>query len=158
MAGRPTKYDPSYHPKTAIKLALTGFTNDQMADFFEVNVDTIHEWRKKHPEFSDAIKSGKDVADSNVASSLYQRALGQTKKIQKAIKLKKTVNGEGSEERVEMVEEEIYIPPDTTAQIFWLKNRQPKIWCDKKELGLTDENGKDLLHTFKIEIVPPREE
>ena len=137
--GRPTKYDEAVHPKTAIKLALTGFTDEQMAAFFEVNTDTIYEWKKKYPKFSEAIKSGKEVADSNIASSLYQRALGQTKKIQKAIKLKKTINGQGSEERVEMVEEEIYIPPDTTAQIFWLKNRQPKTWREKTE---TEHSGE----------------
>lgn len=133
---RPTKYDESY-PKTALKLALTGFTDEQMADFFEINKDTLYEWRKKYPKFSDSIKSGKEVADSNVASSLYQRALGQTKKIQKAFKLKTTKNGEGSEERIEVAEEEVYIPPDTTAQIFWLKNRQPKAWRDKQETEIS---------------------
>lgn len=143
--GRPTKYDEIIHPKTAIKLALTGFTDEQMAAFFEVNTDTIYEWKKKYPKFSEAIKSGKEVADSNVASSLYQRALGQTKRIQKAIKLKTTVNGQGSTEKIQMVEEEIYIPPDTTAQIFWLKNRQPKAWRDKVEIDSKVTTEKQII-------------
>lgn len=137
MIGRPVKYDEDYHPKIALKLALTGFIDEQMADFFEIATSTYYEWLKKYPAFSESIKSGKIVADSNIASSLYTKALGQTKKVQKAIKLKETKTGIGSTERVEMVEEEIYIPPDTTAQIFWLKNRQPKAWRDKVESDVT---------------------
>jgi len=135
--GRPTKYNEDYHPKTALKLSLAGFTDDQMADFFEINPDTLYEWKKRYPAFSEALKNGKAVADANVASTLYQRAMGTTKKIKKAIKIREQKNGEGMVEKIEHVEDEIYIPPDVTAIIFWLKNRQPRIWRDRVEQETT---------------------
>ncbi len=48
----------------AYKLALLGSTDDELADFFRVRVSTIHNWKKKHNEFLDALKRGKDVADA----------------------------------------------------------------------------------------------
>ena len=73
--GRPTKYEERF-AEQARKLCLLGATDEELASFFEVNPDTIHEWKKVHAEFSESIKKGKVEADSNVADRLYQRAMG----------------------------------------------------------------------------------
>lgn len=137
--GRPTKYKEEYVDQ-AYKLCLLGHTDEEMAQFFEVHISTIYEWKNEHPEFSDAIKKGKEFADFDVVQSLYNRAIGMTIK-------KQVVKGEGA-----VVEIEDEIPPDTTAMIFWLKNRQPKKWRDKQvtehEGGITVEH-KSMEDIFK---------
>ena len=121
---RPTLYKPEYIDQ-AYKLCMMGATDDELAFFFEVHRDTISEWKKKHPEFSDTLKKGKNFADAEVAHSLYRKAIGY----------------EHEDVDIKMYEGGIittrltkHYPPDTTADIFWLKNRQKKYWRDKQEL------------------------
>ncbi len=132
--GRPTKYKPEY-AKQAYKLSLLGTTDQNLADFFEVALSTISEWKNTFPEFSDALKKGKQVADATVANSLYKRANGYKVKVDKIFQY------EGSPVVVPTTEK---YPPDTTAAIFWLKNRQPDQWRDKKELT-GDINHKHIV-------------
>lgn len=120
--GRPTKYRIEYNEQ-AYKLCLLGHTDDELAEFFEVHVSTIHQWKLDHPDFSDSIKKGKDVADAEVSKSLYHRALGYS---HPDVDIK-AVNGEIIETPVIK-----HYPPDATSAIFWLKNRQPKKWRDKQ--------------------------
>jgi hypothetical protein len=139
--GRPSLYDPDYHPKKVVGYCLLGLTNEQIAGVFDIAVSTLYEWQKEYPGFSEAIKSGKEEADVKIAASLYKRALGSKEKVKKAFKLRTTVNGEGSSERIEIVEEEVVIPADTGAAIFWLKNRHPDQWRDKKEVDVNDTSN-----------------
>jgi hypothetical protein len=135
MAGRPTKYKNEY-PDQAYKLCLLGATDKELADFFEVNEDTINEWKKVHEEFSVSIKKGKIAADSNVADRLYQRAMGFEHDSEE-IKVVSTGKEGSIIERVPI--RKIY-PPDPTAAIFWLKNRQSAKWRDKQETRI-DQNS-----------------
>jgi hypothetical protein len=99
---------------------------------------------------SAALKKGKAPVDIQVENALLKRALGQIVKVKKPIKLKHKgqIPGKGfiEEERIEYAEEEVYIPPDTTAQIFWLKNRRPDKWRDKVEGA--PEGNNDLLQSL----------
>ena len=74
-AGRPTKYKEEYN-EHAYKLCLLGYIDEDLAKFFEVDVSTINNWKIEYPKFFESIKSGKEVADANVAESLYKRANG----------------------------------------------------------------------------------
>lgn len=133
--GRPDKYKSEYNVQV-LKLCVLGATDVEIANFFEVAESTINLWKKKYPDFSESIKKGKMEADANVASSLYQRATGYKTKTQKAFKVRTTRNGEGSSEDVKVVTVEEAHAPDTTAIIFWLKNRRPGEWADKKQIEL----------------------
>lgn len=119
---RPTDYREEY-AEQARKLCLLGYTDKQLADFFNVSEQTINTWKIKHPQFLESIKRGKEIADINVVESLYKRAIGIE---YDEIELK--TDGKAKSKRVVKK----FIPPDTTAQIFWLKNRQPKSWRDKQ--------------------------
>ncbi len=129
-AGRPTLYDDSY-PKQAAKLCALGATDQELADFFEVDRATIYRWKHDHPEFCDAIVIAKDAADNRVERSLYQRAVGYE---QDEVKIFQ--NGG----------DPVYAPfrakiaPDTTAQIFWLKNRKKHEWRDRHEFAGDPDN------------------
>lgn len=124
---RPSKFDPKFIEQ-ARKLAELGATDREMADFFQVAESTLHLWKLQHPKFSESLKVGKDVADDRVEQSLYRRALGYS---HDAVKMH-VIDGEVS--TTAYVE---HYPPDTTAAIFWLKNRRKGEWRDKTETEVT---------------------
>jgi hypothetical protein len=139
QGGRPTKYRISFI-RQAIRLGRLGATDKEVADFFEVVESTLKLWKSEHPRFSAALKSGKDQADARVEQSLYRRALGYS---HDAVKIFCSKDGDITE--APFVE---HHAPDTTACIFWLKNRQPELWRDKYEMdtmGLTRDRAARLL-------------
>ncbi|MDS1138590.1 helix-turn-helix domain-containing protein [Nitratireductor indicus] len=129
MSGRPTEYKEEYVEQAA-KLCALGATDDEMADFFGVHRSTLYRWKIEYPEFCDAIKSAKEIADERVERSLYQKATGYNYTEEQAIKIKL----EQHREEVEVVEVTKHAPADTTAAIFWLKNRRKDEWRDKQEI------------------------
>lgn len=131
--GRPTDYKSAY-AKQAAKLSEYGATDQELADFFEVDVRTIYRWKHDHDEFCQSLKAGKEIADDRVERSLYQKAIGY----------------EQDEVKIFMpggAEEPVYAPyrakiaPDTTAAIFWLKNRRGDQWRDMSKHEHTGKDG-----------------
>ena len=126
MAGRPTNYKAAY-VDGAKKLGKFGATDAEIADFFDVDVRTIYRWKNTHPEFCQALKVGKDEADDRVERSLYQKAIGYE---QEEVKIFMPAGAE----------DPVYAPfvakiaPDTTAALFWLKNRRPEEWREKTDV------------------------
>ena len=133
--GRKSEYREEY-AEQALKLCLLGATDKEIAEFFSVSEQTLNSWKKKFPQFLESLKKGKAVADANVASRLYSRAIGYD------AKATKFATNEGRiTDIVEYIE---HYPPDTTAAIFWLKNRQPAKWRDKKEVENLVKLGDEL--------------
>lgn len=126
-AGRPTDFRVEY-VQQAEKLCVLGATDEDIANFFEVDVRTIYRWKHAHEEFCQALKAGKEVADARVERSLYNRAVGYTYDSEKVVTVAQGNNQGSVIERVPIKE---HVPPDTTAGIFWLKNRRPDDWRDK---------------------------
>ena len=131
MAGRPTKYQEGY-AEQVYKLCLLGATDKDLAGFFEVDESTVNNWKIDYPEFFESIKNGKEIADSNVAHRLYKKATGYERQEDKIFQF------QGSPV---VVPTEVHYQPDTTAAIFWLKNRQPKLWRDTQNIELSGPNG-----------------
>lgn len=132
--GRPSKYQDAMLEQ-AYKLALLGATNEELADFFDISTVTLDSWKNTKPEFLDALKEGKAKADAVVSESLYSRATGYEYTESVPIKVRKGKDEHGgSIEEVVIVDVTKVMPPDTTACIFWLKNRQPSNWRDKTEV------------------------
>ena len=123
--GRPTKYKDEYC-KQVYKLCLLGATDKEIADYFEVTESTLNLWKQEHKDFSESLKSGKVDADTKVAQSLYNRAKGYDQKTDKIFQY------QGTPVIIPTVE---HVQADTTAAIFWLKNRQPKQWRDKQDIN-----------------------
>lgn len=126
-AGRPSKYDPSNN-KQVEKFAKLGATDVEIADFLGIAQSTFYEWIKEYPELSEAIKRGKEIADSVVAEKLFKRATGYKHP---------DTHFAAYEGNVIATPTIKHYPPDTTAAIFWLKNRRPKEWRDKQEIEQT---------------------
>jgi hypothetical protein len=107
-----------------------------------INPATFYRWQNDHSEICEAIKKGKAPVDIEVENALFKRATGYTVRVQKPVKVKtkRQLKDKGTieEEHIELVDEEIYIAPDTTAQIYWLKNRRPDKWRDKPQTSAAD--------------------
>lgn len=143
--GRPTKYKEEFNDQVE-KLCKLGATDKEIADFFEVDVSTVNNWKIDYPEFLESIREGKDLADANIASSLYHRALGYSHADVDIRVVDKTIV------QTDVIK---HYPPDSTAAIFWLKNRRPKDWRDRQEIDHTTQGEK--IQFGGIEIVQPVE-
>jgi hypothetical protein len=133
-AGRPTKYDPSYHPVEVEKLAAKGLTNTEIAAALNVATSTIKEWIARHEEFSASIKSGKGDADDLVVKSLFRRAIGEY------VKETKTKD-DGHSVTIETTEKYV---ADTMAMMYWLNNRRPSEWRHRSTTEISGPDGAPL--------------
>jgi hypothetical protein len=127
----------------AKNLCLLGATDLEIAAFFEVSKTTFDNWKRKTPELRAALKTGKMAADAKVAKSLYQRAVGFS---QQEIDIR-VIAGK--------VVQTIYTKkyaPDTTAQIFILKNRHPELWNDRRDRDLSVEAQIKLVELERVKF------
>ena len=81
--GRPTVYKPEY-AEMARNACVMGATNATLAERFAVSRTTIDNWIDTIPDFSDAVKRGREIADEAIVSALYARAKGMERKLTKA--------------------------------------------------------------------------
>jgi hypothetical protein len=135
--GRPSKYDPALLTQVT-NYCLLGATDEQLAVFIGIDVRTLARWKEDYPEFCQAIKEGKEVADATIGQSLFHRARGYSHPEVKIF------NNNGEAMVVDCMK---HYPPDTTACIFWLKNRQKEKWRDKHEVdhGITSDLASLLM-------------
>ena len=146
--GRPKIEFKEEYCKQVEKLCKLGATDKELAGFFEVSLRTLQYWKKEYPQFLHSLKSGKMIADADVAQRLYERAMGYEHAETKFF------HHQG---KIVSVETTTYYPPDTTAAIFWLKNRQPENWRDKKEIS-GDPHAPLVVKQVAFEDVTPEDE
>ena len=119
--------------------ARDGLTDAQIAHNCGINVKTLWDWKTRCDPIGNALKKGKEVVDIEVENALLKRALGYD--------YEETIT-EMSEKGVTKRVMRKHMPPDVTAQIFWLKNRWPEAWRDKREIDAgaqTLESARELL-------------
>jgi len=144
------RFDPWITEDGLLKIqgwARDGLIDKQVAKNMGVADSTLRGWKRRFPEIAEALRKGKEVVDREVENALYKSALGFMQKVKKPVRIKEVEydpkNGRKirESEKWVQVEEEVYIPPQVTAQIFWLKNRKPDQWREKNDLTLTPSNG-----------------
>ena len=113
--------------------ARNGLTEEQIAKNIGVSRQTLWSWKEKEVDILNALKKGKEVVDIEVENALLKRALGYTITIKE-----QKIDKDGC---VHDLEKDVHIPGDTTAQIFWLKNRRKQQWRDKVEV---ETNGEEI--------------
>ena len=121
--GQPTSYKPEYC-ELAHNYCLLGATGDTLAEFFDVAPRTVDNWIATHPDFADAVKRGRAVADGVIARALFERARGFSHEVTR------TTVYQGEERKITNT---VSYPPDTQACMFWLRNRQRQYWQAKAE-------------------------
>jgi len=132
--GRPTSFKPEFVEK-ARTLCQAGLTDLELADFFGVSAATITNWKHQDSAFLGTLKNAKDISDERVERSLYHRAVGYSFDAEEIFQYQ----GEIVRAKVRK-----HMPPDTTAMIFWLKNRRKDTWRDvqRHEFGRAGEFDK----------------
>jgi DNA-binding XRE family transcriptional regulator len=140
---RPPKYCDAF-AEQARKLCRLGATDKELADFFGVSEQTINNWKTAYPEFLESIRNGKDLADAEVADKLFKRATGYE---HPDVDIRVI---DGAIVETPMVK---HYPPDTTAAIFWLKNRQSAKWRDKVE---AEVNHSGKIETITRKVIDPK--
>lgn len=112
--------------------ARNGLTDEQIAANMGINVATLYRYKQSYCEICNALKRGKAIVDIQVENALLKRALGYSYK-----EITREAQFNPQTEQYELVvtkEVTKEVVPDTTAQIFWLKNRKPDEWRDKKDV------------------------
>lgn len=140
---------------------MSGWSDIEIADHFNVNVRTLHRWANTHAEFAKALQMNDKAAVARVKGAFFAKATGFHYVEQQAIKIKVAENLE----EVQVVDVTRYQPPDTTAGIFYLKNRDRANWTDQTDINVTatvDLKGGDLravalamLATMKAGLMAP---
>jgi hypothetical protein len=141
--GRPTLYNEEMALKI-LELALKGKTDLQICKAVKIAPATLYAWKDEHPDFSEALKKAKDVSDDAVEATLRQRALGYKHKAIKFFCYEGDIISEEYTERY---------PPDTTACIFWLKNRRPERWRDVHRQEVTGKDGGPVETQSAVQVV-----
>ena len=132
--GRPSKYEEYVKPRLLEITALCrdGYTMEDIAKKLGIAKGTLYEYQNKYKELKDALKKGREVADIEIENALFKSALGYT--------VEETVKEEDEEGNIKIKTIKKYIVPSQTAQIFWLKNRKPDIWNDRKVIEANTVN------------------
>lgn len=130
------KYDKWLKNTEKIKeWSSKGLTDRELSQKMGIAYSTLRVWRDKYPEIEEALAEGKAVADGNVERSLYARAIGYSYKEIRTTK-------QGGKTKTETWER--HSPPDVTAMIYWLKNRKPYEWRDRREHDVTENELKKV--------------
>lgn len=119
--------------------ARKGLTDDQIAGQIGIATGTLYRWKRDHKEIREAIQKGKDVIDDEAEEALIKAAIGYY-----FTETETYVDAKGNQ-RIKKIKK--YAKPDTTALIFWLKNRRPSAWrnSDPKEAKIAPEKRVDNL-------------
>lgn len=136
--GRRGKYEDWLTEDGLLKVqgwARDGLSNEQIAHNIGINKDTLYEWQKRFSDFSDALKKGKEVVDREVENALLKRAMGY--EYDEVTQEPVTDKDTGITEMRVTKRVTKQIVPDVTAQIFWLKNRKPEEFRDKRDVELS---------------------
>lgn len=122
--------------------AREGLTDEQIAHNIGVSGRTFADWKVRFSAIFSTLKKGKAPVDIQVENALLKRALGYTEEET----ITEIIEQPDGRQRKQIRKVQKVIPPDTTAQIFWLKNRRPDRWRDKVEQVQTV--GNELLESL----------
>lgn len=134
------KYQEWLEPDGLMRIeawAREGLTDANIAEKIGINVTTLYAWQRDYPQISKALKKGKTPVDKEVENLLLKRARGYN--YDETTEEWRPNQETGELELVSKKVQRKHMPPDTTAQIFWLKNRRPDLWRDKPEVKKMDD-------------------
>lgn len=130
--GRPSMFAEDF-VQEIIERFNEGKTVEQVAEIMEISKTTLYNWRKKHPDFVNAMDDARGLVDDLVEASLFQRARGMTFVDTSDVEI---------DGKIVSLEHVKHIPPDTAAIKHWLNNRRPEEWRDKSEVDVNNPDGK----------------
>lgn len=158
-----SKYETVVLPNLILieKWAREGATEKEIASRLGIAYSTFREYRAKYSALSALLKRGKEIVDAEVENALLEKTKGGKVLLKRPLKIKKAFYVEGKkvreEEEIVYADYEEYIIPDTVAQIYWLKNRDPAHWRDAPSPPPTsDTKGEDSAELLLKELLKRR--
>lgn len=142
-SGGQTRWQDHYLPIAKRLCETLGATDVEVAKVLGVSVRTLRRWVAEREDLRHALKLAKGVADERVVNSLYHRAIGYTHRAVKIFQDKGVPV---------IVPYENHVPPDTTACIFWLKNRDRANWRDMQDLNVKNATLAELVAASGLDV------
>ena len=143
--GRKSLYKGPETDQLVYKLCLLGAIDTEISDILGIRTSTLNNWKRMFPTFMESIKKGKAIADSNVAATLYRRSIGY-----EFMEVTTETDVSGDAPVVKTRKTTKHLAADPTSMIFWLKNRRPDLWKDRREL--TGKDGADLISLPSLDL------
>ena len=132
---------------------MQGLTNEEMSKRLDINPDTWYRYMKEHPVLSELVQASKSVIDTKVENSLLKTALGYEYEEIKTV-IEEDKNGK---KRTRIEKTKKYMPPNPTAQAFWLKNRRPELWSDRREIILDTKAQEEERKKLFLDMINENE-
>ena len=138
--------------------ARDGLTDEMIAEKMEIGIATLSRWKKDFLSIADALKRTREIYDNEVVDALHRRTLGAKVQVKKHFKVKeviydpKTGKKVSETEKIVAVNDEVYVPPDTMAQMYWLNNRMSEIWKARRNdssVPMTEKEEAALIDALK---------
>ncbi|MGO3017894.1 MAG: helix-turn-helix domain-containing protein [Anaerococcus sp.] len=125
--------------------AKSGLSEKQISHNMGIAYSTLKDWKKKYSAFSASLKKGKEVTDFEVENAMHKSAIGYF------VEETKTCITETNGVQTKKIEKyKKWVSPNSTAQIFWLKNRKPDVWMDRKAKDNDNKNNSELARYFEL--------
>jgi hypothetical protein len=141
-------YKPEYAELAALLVSVYGSTPTELGKVFGVNPSAIVMWINRHADFRSAIEDATRNTNIRVMARLFRQCMGYKIKTERLFydgRRGKLVKGIYTEHK----------QPETSAMIFWLKNRMPEKWQDKMGVGIDGSKlAEDLKKIFDQEVTP----
>ncbi len=141
IPNKTNKYEKVIQPRLLEiqKWCEDGLTNDIICERLGIAESTWYEYQKNHEILSELVQASKSVMDTKVENALLKTALGFEYEEIKTI-IEEDKNGK---KRTRIEKTKKYMPPNPTAQAFWLKNRKRDEWGERKEI-IFDTKAQEL--------------
>lgn len=134
--------------------ARKGLTDAEIAKRIGIQRPTLYDWKNKYPNISDALKKGKEIYDNEVEESLHKSTLGYFIEEEKTL-----VQKIGDKEVIKKEKIKKWIPPNVTAQIFWLKCRKKEEWQENKDrLDIEEQKQRILKMEEELKLLSGNED
>lgn len=151
MYGRKSKYESVVKPNLELieGWLLNGITEREIARRLHIAHSTFQAYKQQFPDFSDRLKKGRELADIRVENALFRSAVGfeyeevKTEYYENGKKVLQN-NDPDAKQSKKITKVTRKVPGDVTAQIFWLKNRRPDKWRDRKEIDTNLSTPEDI--------------
>ena len=112
----PPEYRGKWTCHLVRSLSARGFTESDVADVMNIPLETLEEWKSAHGELVEALRRGREDANSAVEASLIQLATGFEYQEEMILR---------SGKKVAITR---YQPPDTKAIKYYLEHNMPEVY------------------------------